>query len=333
MQWLLFVGSLCWLLSAAPVWAQANVENPPVNSTQSGISLISGWVCTATKIEAMIDNLAAVQIPYGTPRGDAQSTCGGKVNTGFGALINWNILGDGSHVVKILADGQPIASIPITVVTFGVSFLQGASRTLTTGFGGCLAALQWRESQQNFVIAGTELCFQPFLGRWEFVTKKSSGNEVNHYALETIELRTNVSTGEQIEVVRGTDLDHGGLVLLIRVKDLVITPQPYDFTVASLLSSRCEILVFKQIGPGSVQGIGTSFPADPVSGCQRYPSPPPPEYPLTGTQTAAALSMLEGREFVPPTPLEEQALDPSVTNEGLAEILEQSLQLMPSQQP
>src|SRR5262249_30977388 len=137
----LLLGGLLCLLSTSHVWAQSNVENPTANSTQSGLSLISGWDCNASKIEVMIDSLAAVQIPYGTPRGDAQTTCGGKLNTGFSVLINWNNLGDGPHVVKVLADGRQIASIPVTVITFGTSFLRGASHTVTTSFAGCRVAL------------------------------------------------------------------------------------------------------------------------------------------------------------------------------------------------
>ena len=321
----LILATLFGLLTSTQVWAQATVENPTANSTQSGISLISGWVCNATKIEVMVDSLAAVQIPYGTPRGDAQVTCNGRLNTGFGALINWNDLGDGPHVVKVLADGQQIASIPISVVSFGVSFLRNTSHVVTTAFGGCVATLQWRESQQNFAIAATELCFQPFLGRWEFVTKKPSGDEVNHYTFTSIEKRPSATTDDEVEVVTGTDLDHGGLVLLTRVRDLLPTSVPYDFAVASLLSSRCEILIFRQSGPGTVQGIGTSFPADPATGCRRYPSPSPAEYALTGTRTAAALSTSLAMEDALHG-LPQPAVNTGTNSEFFSELLENGFQ-------
>jgi hypothetical protein len=302
------------------------VENPPANSTQSGISLISGWICTATKIEVIIDNLTAVQIPYGTPRGDAQSVCAGKVNTGFGALINWNILGDGLHVVQVLADGQQIASIPITVVTFGVNFLQGASKTLTTGFAGCRVALVWRESQQNFAVAETDLCFQPLLGRWEFRLKAPGGDELDHYALERIEVRGLSDTNEEVEGVVGTDLDHGGEVEMLRTGDLGLSTL-YDFALASVVH-RCEVFLFDQVGPDTFQGVGLSFPADPFSGCQELPDPAPPVYEMTGARTGAALTAQEALEFAPRKQLQEQAPDTRATREMLAEVLKKTSQLL-----
>jgi hypothetical protein len=330
MRRLLF-GILCWLLTGTQVWAQSNVENPTANSTQSGISLISGWVCTATKIEVVIDTLPAVQIPYGTPRGDAQSVCAGKVNTGFGALINWNDLGDGPHVVAILADGQQIASIPVTVVTFGVSFLRGASKTITTGFAGCRVALVWRESQQNFAVAETDLCFQPLLGRWEFRLKKPEGDELDHYALERIEVRGLSDTNEEVEGIVGTDLDHGGEVEMLRTGDLGLTT-PYDFALASVIH-RCEVFLFDQIGPDAFQGVGLSFPADPFSGCQDIPDPAPPIYEMTGTRTGAALTAQEALKSALQVQLQKQAPGSSETREMLAEVLKKVSQLLPHLQP
>ena len=327
MRRILFFGSLFFLLSGTYVWAQSNVEDPPANSTQSGISLVRGWVCTATKIEVVIDNQSALQIPYGSPRGDTQSVCGGKINTGFGAVINWNDLGDGSHVVNILADGQQIASIPVTVVTFGVSFLRGASKTLTTGFGGCRAALVWRESLQNFAVAETDLCFQPLLGQWEFRLKRPGGDELDHYALERIEVRGLADTDEEVEGVVGTDLDHGGEVEMLRTSDLGVS-SPYDFALASVVH-RCEVFLFNQIGANTVQGIGLSFPADPFSGCEDIPSPLPTTYEMTGTRTGAALSAEEAREFAAQTQPPKQASGASITRDVLAEILKKTSQLLP----
>jgi hypothetical protein len=322
-------GILCLLLTGTNVWAQSNVEDPPVNSTQSGISLIRGWVCTATKIEVIIDNLPAFQIPYGSPRGDTQSVCGGKTNTGFGAVVNWNNLGDGAHVVNILADGQQIASIPITVVTFGVSFLEGANKVLTTGFAGCRVALVWRESLQNFAIAETGLCFQPLLGRWEFRLKQPGGDELDHYTLEQIVTRG--LEGELVDGVVGTDLDHGGEVELLRTSDLGLSTS-YDFALASIVH-RCEVFLFNQIDPTALQGVGLSYPADPFSGCDYTPSPLPTAYEMTGTRTGAALSAEEAREFAAQLQPQEQALDTSITSEMLVEILKKTSRLLPREQP
>jgi hypothetical protein len=104
------------------------------------------------------------------------------------------------------------------------------------------------------------------------VTQKPGGDERNHYLLLIIEIRT--VSDEDIEGVVGIDFDHGGPVALLRVSAVLDESVGYDFGLASLFSSRCELFFFNQVGPDSVQGIGTSFPADPVTGCQESPSPP-----------------------------------------------------------
>ena len=332
----LIFGGFLYLLSGAQVWAQANVENPTANSTQSGISLISGWVCNATTIEVMLDSSTTkYQIPYGTPRGDTQSACGGKTNTGFGALINWNDLGDGPHVVQILADGQQIASIPITVVTFGTSFLRGESGTITGSFAGCRVALVWQESQQNFAIGQTDACFNPLLGQWEFVTKNPSGDERDHYSLERIVTEPVENDGvTEIQAVEGSDLDHGGLVALLRVSDLETpTSVPYTFFLASLFSSRCEVFFFSQTNATSVTGVGLSYPADPIDGCENIPSPTPTFYNMSGTKTGEALSTKEALQFAVPTQMPGRLADTSISPELLAELLKKTFQFAPRQQP
>src|SRR5262245_25398456 len=85
--------------------AQGLLENPASNTFQSGQGIISGWHCNAQQIEIVIDDTIHGVAAYGTPRGDTQSQCG-DTNNGFGLQINWNILGDGSHTVIVLADGH-----------------------------------------------------------------------------------------------------------------------------------------------------------------------------------------------------------------------------------
>ena len=71
------------------------LENPGPNSFQSGVGVISGWVCDA---EAVLIALNGEPQPaaYGTERLDTESVCGDTDN-GFGVLFNWNRLGDGAH--------------------------------------------------------------------------------------------------------------------------------------------------------------------------------------------------------------------------------------------
>jgi hypothetical protein len=54
-----------------PLWAQANLENPQPGSFQSGIGVISGWVCEATEITIEIDG-RPLQAAYGTTRDDTR---------------------------------------------------------------------------------------------------------------------------------------------------------------------------------------------------------------------------------------------------------------------
>ena len=131
------------------------LENPAPGSFQSGIGLISGWLCTATRVDVDVDGRATVQAVYGTERGDTQSACGDTSN-GYGLLVNWNLLGDGSHHVRILADGFEVASSTFTVTTLGLGdFPRGLTGTFALANfpqNGRQTQVQWQESQQNFVI-------------------------------------------------------------------------------------------------------------------------------------------------------------------------------------
>lgn len=143
------------LLVSSPCWGQGKLENPSPNSYQSGLSLISGWHCKASKVEALVDGTILVQASYGTPRGDTQDVCGDTDN-GFGLLVNWNNLGDGPHTVQVLADGQLFGQATITVTTLGTAFLRGQSGRYALTFGDRQLILEWNESLQNFVIAGVQ---------------------------------------------------------------------------------------------------------------------------------------------------------------------------------
>ena len=145
------------VFSARPVWAQAALGNPQPGSYQSGIGVISGWVCEARQIEIEFDNDAANrwQAGYGTRRTDTQRVCGDS-NNGFGLLFNWNLLGSGPHTVRAFADGVEFAHATVTVTTLGTEFLRGASREATLpNFpqAGTDIVLRWQEAQQNFVIS------------------------------------------------------------------------------------------------------------------------------------------------------------------------------------
>ena len=134
------------------------LENPQPGSFVSGIGAISGWVCSANKIEIEFDNDAANrwQAGYQTYRPDTLGVCGHEIS-GFGLLYNWNKLGDGIHTVRAFADGVEFASATVVVTTFGEEFLRGASGTFTVSDfpqPGVNVDLLWQQSQQNFAITG-----------------------------------------------------------------------------------------------------------------------------------------------------------------------------------
>jgi uncharacterized delta-60 repeat protein len=134
------------------------LENPGPGSFQSGIGLISGWICNAGNVQIRIDNRPPVSAAYGTNRADTQSVCG-DTNNGFGLLFNWALLGDGPHSIEVRADGVLVGTASFSVTTLGTAFLRGASGWYTLGDfpeNGRSVDVSWDEGQQGFVIVGVD---------------------------------------------------------------------------------------------------------------------------------------------------------------------------------
>ena len=130
------------------------LENPGAASFQSGIGLISGWVCDAEAVEIVL-NGEPQEAAYGTARLDTEAVCGDSDN-GFGLLFNWNLLGDGEHEVVALVDGVELDRATVTVTTLGAEFLRDVTGTCTAAdfpTGDETVTLVWQQTQQNFVIA------------------------------------------------------------------------------------------------------------------------------------------------------------------------------------
>lgn len=143
------------LLFPSVLRAQGVLENPRLNSAQSGIGLVSGWKCTAGRIDVVFDDEPPIPAAYGTDREDTASICK-DTNNGFGLLVNWNRLGDGSHTVRVLTDGAEFGRSTFTVTTLGEEFLTGAREDFTLKdfpTSGKEIKLQWQESMQNFVVS------------------------------------------------------------------------------------------------------------------------------------------------------------------------------------
>ena len=142
---------------------EAWLENPAPGSFQSGLGVISGWVCEAETVEIVFepegtDDPLPFEAGSGTERLDTADRCGDTDN-GFGLLFNWNLLGDGQHTVRAYADGDEFAHSTVTVTTLGAEIARGLRQTHTIAdfpAAGQTTTVVWQESQQNFVITGVE---------------------------------------------------------------------------------------------------------------------------------------------------------------------------------
>ena len=136
-------------------FVQGYLENPGADSFQSGVGVLSGWVCEAAVVEIELNGIPQ-EAAYGTERLDTLRACGDTDN-GFGLLFNWNLLRDGEHEVVALVDGVELGRATVTVTTLGQEFLRGVTGTCEAAdfpVVGERATLVWQQNSQNFVIAG-----------------------------------------------------------------------------------------------------------------------------------------------------------------------------------
>ncbi len=143
-------------------YPQLQFENPGPGTYQSGVGVISGWVCEAERVDVVITpergEPVQVEAAYGTARVDTQAVCGDGDN-GFGLLFNWNRLGAGAHVVALHVDGEAVAQSTIRVTTLGAEFARGLrGRYPLAGFPtpAEVVTIAWQQSRQNFGITGVE---------------------------------------------------------------------------------------------------------------------------------------------------------------------------------
>ena len=141
------------------------LENPQPGSFQSGLGVISGWVCDAERIDIVFNPGTAQEqtwrAGYRTTRADTAYTPAGEAlcgdtDNGFGLLFNWNLLGDGQHTLSARADGVEFGSAAFTVTTFDAEFLTGVgkhARLENFPDTGTDVIVAWQQSLQNFTIA------------------------------------------------------------------------------------------------------------------------------------------------------------------------------------
>ena len=134
------------------------LENPSPNSFQSGIGVISGWVCAANEVVIAIGDLGSQGAGYGTERLDTQEVCEDTDN-GFGLLFNWNLLGEGEHEVVAYVDDVELGRATVRVTTLGAEFLRGVEgECMVEDFptAGERVTLGWQQNSQNFVMTDVE---------------------------------------------------------------------------------------------------------------------------------------------------------------------------------
>jgi hypothetical protein len=135
---------------------QALQESPAEGSFESGVGLIRGWVCDADKVEIVIDGGNPIFTAYGTSRADTDRVCGDR-NNGYGAVINWNTVGDGNQTLQAFADGVEFARVRFSVSTLSKEFLRGVKgQYVIPNFPeiGRSVTVRWSQAHQGFVIVG-----------------------------------------------------------------------------------------------------------------------------------------------------------------------------------
>lgn len=157
MRSLLSLSIILSSLWAAGALAQANLEIPQRGSVQSGISIVSGWVCDADRVEVAFDGGELIETAYGTTRQDTVDACGDDDN-GFSLLWAYQLLGPGKHEVVAYADGVEFGrnSFSVTDISNGGFLREVFAQTRIQGFPDLAhdILLEWQQANQNFVITG-----------------------------------------------------------------------------------------------------------------------------------------------------------------------------------
>jgi hypothetical protein len=195
---------LAIVLLAASTVIQAGVsgslDNPVDDSTQSGIGIMTGWVCNANEVTVVIDNGPHEPTAYGNSRKDAAKVCGHEDSGfmylwgGWSIFGNWSTLGSGNHRIRVYADGEQFADVTIYVGGFesnisGVTdrnyvLRKFPSDTTETG-------ISWNESLQNFVVIDDDLLgeinlpdtgrYDSWAGLWESEENEDIFYQINQY--------------------------------------------------------------------------------------------------------------------------------------------------------
>ena len=136
---------------------EITLDSDGIAVDQSGIGVISGWVCEADEVVIEIDG-QPIAAAAGTERADTLDRCG-DMDNGFGLLVNWAEFGAGAHEVVALVDGVELsrATVTVTMVDEAEPFVRGLTQRVEVADFPTpdeTVTLAWQERQQNFVITG-----------------------------------------------------------------------------------------------------------------------------------------------------------------------------------
>ena len=150
---------LCFsLLILAPALIHAaTLENPRNGSFYSGLGVISGWKCEANRpLTVRFNEGDAIPLAYFNERGDTAGACGDTDN-GFVAIMNWALLGDGTHTAVAYDNGVEFARNAFTVATTGEPYVTGAEgecRVPDFPAPGETMPFAWNEATQHLEMTG-----------------------------------------------------------------------------------------------------------------------------------------------------------------------------------
>ena len=148
-------------LNLTPVTPKRVLEVPGDGSIQSGVHVLSGWVCSGEKVEIDIvtadssNHIGRFKTAYNNERLDTLGVCGDTDN-GFVSIFNYSNLLPGEYSAKLYVDGewQDSARFKVLRVEEDIPFIRGlkGSGLVDLNKTGKSVQIEWKEELQGFGI-------------------------------------------------------------------------------------------------------------------------------------------------------------------------------------
>ena len=150
------------------------VDQPPPNTVQNGLGMVTGWLCSADPVVLEIDGQPYHPAPLPAPVPEPPSRVVGvggsglalqaaapydlcdDTATGFGLPINWNLLDDGQHTIIARLDGIEFSRTVVQVATLSEEFVEDAQGTCTVPdfpLPDHSVSLVWQAAGQHFALS------------------------------------------------------------------------------------------------------------------------------------------------------------------------------------